>query len=98
MIASVYQALGPEARHGREASARYPAGAALGTCARRPWLATDCFYVLLEMAGFFGAEGNGVSDVLVPLTIALLVGAGDERERTESSLRETITRLGITSP
>ncbi|HEY4018683.1 MAG TPA: WHG domain-containing protein [Pseudonocardiaceae bacterium] len=50
-------------------------------------------YVLLEMAGFFGDQGMGLVEVLGPLTIALLVGAGDDRERTESSLRDALTRL-----
>jgi AcrR family transcriptional regulator len=50
-------------------------------------------YVLLEMAGFFGTEGKGLGEVLAPLTIALLVGAGDERERVESSLFTAMDRL-----
>lgn len=54
-------------------------------------------YVLLEMAGFFGTEGHGLGEVLGPLTIALLVGAGDERERVESSFRDAIARLAFTS-
>ncbi len=52
-------------------------------------------YVLLEMAGFFGAEGNGLGEVLAPLTITLLVGAGDARERVESSLRAALDRLAL---
>jgi AcrR family transcriptional regulator len=54
-------------------------------------------YVLLEMAGFFGAEGKGVGEVLAPLTIMLIVGAGDERGRVESSLRAAMTRLADTN-
>ncbi|HJP80122.1 MAG TPA: WHG domain-containing protein [Pseudonocardiaceae bacterium] len=54
-------------------------------------------YVLLEMAGFFGTEGHGLGEVLGPLTIALLVGAGDERERVEASFRDAISRLALTS-
>jgi AcrR family transcriptional regulator len=54
-------------------------------------------YVLLEMAGFFGADGNGLTEVLAPLTIALLVGAGDERERVEASFRDALARIAVTS-
>lgn len=50
-------------------------------------------YVLLEMAGFFGTEGNGTGEVLLPLTIGLLVGAGDERARAESSFQAALPRL-----
>ena len=50
-------------------------------------------YVLLEMAGYFGDEGNGLIEVLAPLTIALLIGAGDERERVESSFQTALSKL-----
>lgn len=50
-------------------------------------------YVLLEMAGFFADENEGLIAVLAPLTIALLVGAGDDRERVESSLRAALPRF-----
>jgi AcrR family transcriptional regulator len=50
-------------------------------------------YVLLEMAGYFGHEGNGLIEVLAPLTIALLIGAGDERERVESSFQTALSKL-----
>lgn len=55
-------------------------------------------YVLLEMAGFFDSEGNGLGEVLAPLTISLLIGAGDERERVEASFRDALARLAVTSP
>lgn len=42
--------------------------------------------VMLEMAGFFGAEGHGLRDILSPLAVDFLVGMGDERERTKASL------------
>ena len=42
--------------------------------------------VMLEMAGFFGAEGHGLRDILSPLAVNFLVGMGDERERTNASL------------
>ena len=50
-------------------------------------------YVLLEMAGFFGTDSSGLVEVLLPLTVTLLVGAGDERARTEESVRAMISRL-----
>jgi hypothetical protein len=50
-------------------------------------------YVLLEMAGFFGADSDGLTEVLVPLTVGILVGAGDERARTEESFRAALSRL-----
>ncbi|HEX4226137.1 MAG TPA: WHG domain-containing protein [Pseudonocardiaceae bacterium] len=50
-------------------------------------------YVLLEMAGFFAHEDEGLIAVLAPLTIALLVGAGDDRERVESSFQAALTRF-----
>lgn len=50
-------------------------------------------YVLLEMAGFFGAEGHGVGEVLLPLTISLLVGSGDTREAAERSLDTILARF-----
>ena len=67
-----------------------------GALAAQIWSAIHG-YVLLEMAGFFGDEGKGVMEVLAPLTIMLLVGAGDDRERAESSLRDAITRLAGTN-
>lgn len=42
--------------------------------------------VTLEMAGFFGHEGHGVLAILSPLTVDVLVGMGDERDRANASL------------
>ncbi len=42
--------------------------------------------VMLEMAGFFGHEGHGLTQVLGPLTIDVLVGMGDDREKATLSL------------
>lgn len=42
--------------------------------------------VTLEMAGFFGQEGHGLSEILGPLTVDVLVGMGDTRERAGASL------------
>ena len=50
--------------------------------------------VLLEIAGFFGREGHGVTEILAPITIDVLVGMGDDRERTNASLAAAATRIG----
>ncbi|MCV7283544.1 TetR/AcrR family transcriptional regulator [Mycolicibacterium flavescens] len=46
--------------------------------------------VLLEMAGFFGREGHGMSQILGPLVVDALVGMGDDRERTMQSLTAAV--------
>jgi AcrR family transcriptional regulator len=43
--------------------------------------------VMLEMAGFFGHEGHGLTQILGPMTIDLLVGMGDDRDKTTISMR-----------
>ena len=57
--------------------------------------------VMLEMAGFFGHEGHGLTQILAPLTVDVLVGMGDDRERIEpiagrrgGSLGRFLDRLG----
>ena len=42
--------------------------------------------VMLELAGFFGNEGHGLDQILVPLVVDTLVGMGDHREKTLESL------------
>ena len=42
--------------------------------------------VMLEMAGFFGHEGHGLTQILGPLTIDAFVGMGDERDKTTHSM------------
>lgn len=42
--------------------------------------------VLLEIAGFFGHEGHGITEILAPIMVDVLVGMGDVRERTTQSL------------
>ncbi len=42
--------------------------------------------VMLELAGFFGHEGHGLTQILGPLVVDTLVGMGDERDRTLQSL------------
>ena len=49
--------------------------------------------VMLELAGFFGQEGHGLTHILGPLTVDALVGMGDERERTVESLSAAMTSL-----
>ncbi|WP_231987721.1 TetR/AcrR family transcriptional regulator [Mycobacterium sp. 852002-51152_SCH6134967] len=49
--------------------------------------------VLLEIAGFFGHEGHGLTQILGPLTVDALVGLGDERDRTMASLTTAMTTL-----
>ncbi len=49
--------------------------------------------VLLEMAGFFGRENHGLTEILTPLVVDLLVGMGDDRERVLESFAKAATRL-----
>ncbi len=42
--------------------------------------------VTLEMAGFFGSEGHGLTEIMGPLVVDTLVGMGDERHATMASL------------
>nr|WP_090275535.1 WHG domain-containing protein [Mycolicibacterium komanii]CRL68518.1 TetR family transcriptional regulator [Mycolicibacterium komanii] len=49
--------------------------------------------VLLEIAGFFGHEGHGLTQILGPLIVDTLVGMGDERERTMQSLSAALAVL-----
>ncbi len=50
--------------------------------------------VLLEIAGFFGREDRGLTEVLVPLTVDVLVGMGDDRDRVGDSFLAAAARLG----
>jgi AcrR family transcriptional regulator len=50
--------------------------------------------VLLEIAGFFGHEDRGLTEVLAPLTVDVLVGMGDDRDRVGDSLASAATRIG----
>ena len=50
--------------------------------------------VMLELAGFFGREGHGLTQVLTPVAVDLLVGMGDSRARVLQSLaaaRDSVT-------
>jgi AcrR family transcriptional regulator len=50
--------------------------------------------VLLEMAGYFGQEGHGVTQILAPLTVDVLVGMGDDRKKTVESLETAVDAAG----
>jgi AcrR family transcriptional regulator len=50
--------------------------------------------VLLEIAGFFGHDGHGLTEILGPLTVDVLVGMGDDRDRTSQSLATAQQRFG----
>jgi hypothetical protein len=49
--------------------------------------------VTLELAGFFGHDGHGLTQILGPLTLDALVGMGDDRERASQSLVAAAARL-----
>jgi AcrR family transcriptional regulator len=49
--------------------------------------------VLLEIAGYFGHEGHGVTQILGPLTVDVLVGMGDDREKAMQSLTTAMAVL-----
>jgi AcrR family transcriptional regulator len=42
--------------------------------------------VMLEMAGFFGHEGHGATEILGPLTVDVFVGMGDDRDKATQSM------------
>jgi AcrR family transcriptional regulator len=49
---------------------------------------------LLEIAGFFGHEDRGITEVLGPLTVDVLVGMGDDRDRVNESFVSAAARVG----
>ena len=49
--------------------------------------------VMLEIAGFFGREGHGITEILAPLFVDVLDGMGDDRKRTNESLAAAVTRI-----
>ena len=49
--------------------------------------------VMLEIAGYFGQEGHGLTQILAPATVDVLVGMGDDREKTHLSLAAAAARL-----
>lgn len=50
--------------------------------------------VMLEMAGYFGQDGHGLTQILAPLAFDAIVGLGDDRDRTTESLTKAAARLG----
>jgi AcrR family transcriptional regulator len=42
--------------------------------------------VMLEMAGFFGHDDHGLTQILAPLTIDAFVGMGDDRDKANQSM------------
>lgn len=52
--------------------------------------------VMLEMAGFFGHEGHGLTQILGPLIIDTLVGMGDDRDAATRSLATALAALAET--
>src|SRR5690349_12746465 len=46
--------------------------------------------VTLEIAGFFGHVGHGITHILAPLTVDVLVGMGDDRAKTQQSMATAV--------
>ena len=49
---------------------------------------------MLEFAGFFGHEGHGITEILGPLIVDVLVGMGDDREKVLESFASAVARIG----
>ena len=49
--------------------------------------------VMLELAGFFGHEGHGLTHILGPLIIDTLVGMGDDRDAATQSMNAMVAAL-----
>jgi AcrR family transcriptional regulator len=52
-------------------------------------------YVLMEMAGYFDRDGQGIAWVLGPLAVSLMVGLGASREDVENSVVTALAARGI---
>ena len=50
--------------------------------------------VLLEIAGFFGHEDHGMTQILAPVIVDVLVGMGDDREKALRSMATAVASLG----
>lgn len=46
--------------------------------------------VMLELAGFFGRDGRGLTHILGPLIVDALVGMGDDRDAVNRSLQSAL--------
>jgi AcrR family transcriptional regulator len=53
--------------------------------------------VTLEIAGFFGHEGHGLTEILGPLTVDALVGMGDDRDKVTQSMLTAAAMLTANS-
>jgi AcrR family transcriptional regulator len=51
--------------------------------------------VMLEIAGYFGHEGHGLIQILGPLTVDVLVGMGDDRDKTTQSMLTAAANAGL---
>jgi AcrR family transcriptional regulator len=52
-------------------------------------------FVLLEMAGYFGGDGNGVAWVFGPLGLSVMIGLGAAREDADRSAVAALGAAGI---
>lgn len=61
------------------------------TAAAGQFLASTHGYVLLEMAGYFGEEGQSLINVLGPMGISLMIGLGADRTTVDQALDQALT-------
>jgi len=66
-----------------------PADAAVISTAAQIWALIHGF-VMLELAGYYGADGSAVGPVLATMTSNLLVALGDSPERAKQSQRSAV--------
>lgn len=59
------------------------------------FLAATHGYVLLEIAGFFGNDGNGLAWVFAPMSLSIAVGLGANHEAAEAAGLAAIQRTEI---
>jgi AcrR family transcriptional regulator len=52
-------------------------------------------YVLLEMAGYFGPEGNGFAWIFGPLGLSVMVGLGASRDDADRAAVAALVSIGI---
>jgi AcrR family transcriptional regulator len=52
-------------------------------------------YVLLEMAGYFGPEGNGFAWIFGPLGLSVMVGLGASRDDADRAALAALVSFGI---
>ena len=76
---------------GRIAASSAADDATVVAIAARFWASIHGF-VMLELAGYYGAQGSAVGPVLAALTTNLLVALGDSPERVRKSQRASVER------